>query len=221
MSEAKRGIPAAMLDAATAAMLTRAGYNEFDYPEVHQPTHARWIAARKDATAILEAAGVVTMAERIAQLEAELAEYQESSFHPDWPLLDATRESLREAQARIAELEALNNNAVAALAGGGRYVTSEGVADAIDSLWVTLRERDEKWGSACRRIAELEKQLAADTLIARLSEDDELWQRFERAFLDRFADEPNIVRECLLATPEVKAEIAWQSINQAQGGASE
>ena len=165
MSEAKRGIPAAMLDAATAAMLTRAGYNEFDYPEVHQPTHARWIAARKDATAILEAAGVVTMAERIAQLEAELAEYQESSFHPDWPLLDATRESLREAQARIAEME---------------------------------------------------KQLAADALIARLSEDDEQWQQFERTFMERFADEPNIIRECLLATSEVKTEIAWQSINQAQ-----
>ena len=65
------------------------------------------------------------------------------------------------------------------------------------------------------RIAELEKQLAADTLIARLSEDDEQWQQFERAFLERFADEPNIVRECLLATAEVKAEI-WQSINQAR-----
>jgi len=32
----------------------------------------------------------------------------------------------------------------------------------------------------------------------------------------RAANEPNIIRECLLATAEVKTEIAWQSINQAR-----
>lgn len=210
MRDERHEIPPLMLGAATAAV-----------EGVRYDRGIGFLQSGEIASLVLKAAGVPEMAAQIAELEGELAQYQTSKFHPDWPLLDATRESLREAQARIAELEALNNNAVAALAGGGRYVTSEGVADAIDSLWVTLRERDEKWGSACKRIAELEKQLAADTLIARLSEDDELWQRFERAFLDRFADEPNIVRECLLVTPEVKAEIAWQSINQAQGGASE
>jgi len=47
---------------------------------------------------------------RITELEAELLEtslkYQESRFHPDWSVLEATRESLREAQKRVKELEA-------------------------------------------------------------------------------------------------------------------
>ena len=43
--------------------------------------------------------------QRIAELEAELSKHQESRFHPDWSLLMATRESLREAQARIGELQ--------------------------------------------------------------------------------------------------------------------
>ena len=153
MSELKE-IPAEMVEKATAAAIQHLKNGTGDYEHM-----------RQIAIAILEAAGVVKMAERITQLEAELAKHQESSFHPDWSLLDATRESLREAQARIAEME---------------------------------------------------KQLAADALIARLSEDDEQWQQFERTFMERFADEPNIIRECLLATAEVKTEIAWQSINQAQ-----
>jgi len=41
---------------------------------------------------------------RITELEAELSRHQESQFHPDWSALEATRESLREAWARIAEL---------------------------------------------------------------------------------------------------------------------
>lgn len=102
MSETKE-IPAEMIRAATAAMLTRAGYNKHDYPEAHQPTNARWIATRKDATAILEAAGVAEMAEsvesekritalqlaRIKNLEAELKTFREfealaAGAFPDW-----------------------------------------------------------------------------------------------------------------------------------------
>ena len=193
MSEAKHDIPSAMLDAAAKAVCASTGRST-------------------------EVTGVVTMAERIAGLEAELAKHQESSFHPDWSLMQSTRESLREARARIAELEeqlAAHQHAdplawervVAAMGEDGNE--DGGVADRACRLIERQRVR----------IAELEKQLAADTLIARLSEDDEQWQQFERAFLERFADEPNIVRECLLATAEVKAEI-WQSINQARGGAS-
>lgn len=158
MNELKE-IPAETLEAATLAAIQHLKNGTGDYEHM-----------RQIAIVCLEAADVAAMAERIAELEAELAKHQESSFHPDWSLLEATRESLREAQARIAEME---------------------------------------------------KQLAADALIARLSEDDEQWQQFERAFLERFADETNIIRECLLATAEVKTEIARQSINQARGGASE
>ena len=39
-------------------------------------------------------------------LRAELAKHQESEFHPDWSMLAATRESLREHQQMIRELRA-------------------------------------------------------------------------------------------------------------------
>jgi len=42
---------------------------------------------------------------RITELEAELAKHQESQFHPDWSQLESTRESLREAWARLKEVE--------------------------------------------------------------------------------------------------------------------
>lgn len=64
------------------------------------------------AETVLRAAGVAELVARVAKLEAELATHQESTFHPDWSLLEATRGSLREHQemirskdARIAELE--------------------------------------------------------------------------------------------------------------------
>ena len=42
----------------------------------------------------------------IAALKAELAKHQKSPFHPDWSLLRATRDSLRESGLEIAELRA-------------------------------------------------------------------------------------------------------------------
>lgn len=36
--------------------------------------------------------------QRIATLEAELAKHQESQFHPDWSMLEATRDALKECQ---------------------------------------------------------------------------------------------------------------------------
>ena len=45
---------------------------------------------------------------RIAALEEKLAQFQESEFHPDWSMLEATRGSLREAGAMIKELQAEN-----------------------------------------------------------------------------------------------------------------
>lgn len=41
---------------------------------------------------------------RIAELRRELAKHQESEFHPDWSMLEATRDSLKECQGIIAEL---------------------------------------------------------------------------------------------------------------------
>ncbi len=60
---------------------------------------------------------------RVAEFETELSKHQQSTFHPDWSLLKATQESLREhmagwkaaesralaAEKRVAELEALKS----------------------------------------------------------------------------------------------------------------
>lgn len=53
---------------------------------------------------------------------------------------------------------------------------------------------------------------ACHSMICWMAEDDTRWQRFERIFLMRFSDEPDIVRECLLAYTSTKAEVAWQAI---------
>jgi len=53
----------------------------------------------------LEAANVGALLAEIAALKAELAKHQESQFHPDWPVLGATRERLREAWAKLKEME--------------------------------------------------------------------------------------------------------------------
>ena len=102
MSEQK--IPAEMLDAATRAVgeyLTSLCIDDVDELAI--------------AEVALRAAGVPALLARITELEAELARHQESEFHPDWSLLEATRASLREHQeiiqsrdARIAQLEAAN-----------------------------------------------------------------------------------------------------------------
>ena len=102
MSEEKP-IPTEMLNAATGAIKELS-------PRV-------WVwTGLKPATvaeAALRAAGVPKLAARIRELEAALATHQESSFHPDWSLLEATRASPQEhwaiiqaKDARIAELEA-------------------------------------------------------------------------------------------------------------------
>jgi hypothetical protein len=58
-----------------------------------------------------------SMADEIDALKSDLAKHQESEFHPDWSLLEASRESLREhmallktAQARITELSRLGEH---------------------------------------------------------------------------------------------------------------
>jgi hypothetical protein len=43
-------------------------------------------------------------ADEIERLRAELAKHQDSEFHPDWSMLAATRESLREHQQMIVAL---------------------------------------------------------------------------------------------------------------------
>lgn len=40
-------------------------------------------------------------AERIAEIETELSKFQESPFNPDWSMLEATRDSLREHMALL------------------------------------------------------------------------------------------------------------------------
>lgn len=59
---------------------------------------------------------------RVAELEAELAKHQQSSFHPDWSALEATRESLREYQARVKELEAAAAKTTCPKCGDNRQV---------------------------------------------------------------------------------------------------
>lgn len=44
-------------------------------------------------------------ADRIEELEAELSKHQESSFHPDWSLLVATRESLKDHMSGLADMQ--------------------------------------------------------------------------------------------------------------------
>ena len=47
-----------------------------------------------------------TLQTKIEKLEAELAKHQGSTFHPDWSLLTATRDTVKEQQATIEKLEA-------------------------------------------------------------------------------------------------------------------
>lgn len=45
--------------------------------------------------------------DEIERLRTELAKHQESEFHPDWSMLEASRKSLREAWQEISRLQAL------------------------------------------------------------------------------------------------------------------
>jgi len=47
-----------------------------------------------------------TLQTKIETLKAELAKHQGSTFHPDWSLLTATRDTVKEQQATIEKLEA-------------------------------------------------------------------------------------------------------------------
>lgn len=110
-------IPSAILDAATEAIwdcsinfslgldganarlvaqaiLEAAGMAEFLVKDHHKTREINLLTAENRAQTA-----------RIAELEAELAEFQTNRFHPDWPLLEATQGSLRESWARIRELE--------------------------------------------------------------------------------------------------------------------
>jgi len=77
--------------------------------------------------------------QRIAALEAELKKHQESEFHPDWSMLEATRASLREHMQKIAEqaaeIERLKNKP-------------------------TYRMRQEQKDNYCELIEELEQRIA-------------------------------------------------------------
>lgn len=123
-------IPAEMLDAATKAILSKQGNQPETCLELKDSPYAversEYWTAREKAQAALEAANVAALlaerdglakdkqilttaliqqSERITELEAELSRHQESQFHPDWRLLEATRESLREAWAKLKEME--------------------------------------------------------------------------------------------------------------------
>ncbi len=52
-----------------------------------------------------QTARIMELQAEIAALKAELAKHQQSSFHPDWSALKETRESLREAWAKLKEME--------------------------------------------------------------------------------------------------------------------
>ncbi len=106
---AEQSIPAAMLDAAVKAI---ALWLEND----DRPKESNGVLL-SIAQAAFKAAGVpALLAENAAlkqesqrEAQARVAEltkkYQENQFHPDWSVLEATRESLREAWAKLKEME--------------------------------------------------------------------------------------------------------------------
>ena len=55
-------------------------------------------------------ATITELEAKIETLEAELAKHQGSTFHPDWSLLEATRDTVKEQQAKIEELENANSD---------------------------------------------------------------------------------------------------------------
>lgn len=98
-------IPAEMLDAATAKYMNVQGYSEKRIKQAKQDRDAAWQDAARRTLFILEAAGVQALLAENAALKAELSRHQESQFHPDWSALKETRESLREAWAKLKEME--------------------------------------------------------------------------------------------------------------------
>lgn len=92
-------IPKETLNAATTEMLTRAGFNSADYPDVHRETHSRWITAQREALAILQAAGVPNLLDQI-----ETYQRFDLRSREEWQALLTAKD------ARIAELEAVNDH---------------------------------------------------------------------------------------------------------------
>jgi hypothetical protein len=62
-------------------------------------------------------------------LRAELSKHQESEFHPDWSMLEATRSSLREHQQMIRDLRAENAALRHVINMAARTLAGEGIED--------------------------------------------------------------------------------------------
>ena len=92
---------------------------------------------------------------RIEQLEAELSKFQESSFHPDWSMLEASQDSLREYMALCKELQARVAKLESAIVvyqaeeGHSSWTTDDAAIQAFledyeDVLVVTMRRQQVK-----------------------------------------------------------------------------
>lgn len=114
----------------------------------------------------------------VEELKAELAKHQESQFHPDWSLLEATREAMREyrntnealkksllsAQKEIDILKARVENTTAACSEHKRErekenrETSKLLQAALDKcrdLEAALTKTQNEWGAACSEAVSL------------------------------------------------------------------
>lgn len=75
-------------------------------------------------------AGLVKELEpQVDRLRAELSKHQESEFHPDWSMLEATRSSLREHQQMIRDLRAENAALRHVINIAARTLAGEGIED--------------------------------------------------------------------------------------------
>jgi multidrug resistance efflux pump len=87
---------------------------------------------------------------RVDELEAELAKHQGSTFHPDWSLLEATRDTVEELKR---ELKIANTFAVS------RRKT---IADLQAKVKELEGSKDDPWTYWRRRSAQLEAKLKAE-----------------------------------------------------------
>ena len=73
-------------------------------------------------------------AKKVCWLEGKLAELQESEFHPDWSMLKASRDSVKECQAEIRRLQLRIDSA--------RTILRWGAADPQKTVIAAYRELD-------------------------------------------------------------------------------